>query len=44
MYLNLYLDEIDAYTPDEKFAGTIKMKVRYDKSSLFMGEIALEKK
>lgn len=44
MYFYLYLDEIDAYAPDEKFAGTIKMNIRYDKSSLFMGEIALERK
>lgn len=38
------IDELDVYAPNEMYAGTIKMKIIYDKSSLFMGEIAEDKK
>lgn len=34
------LDEVDAYTPTEQEAGILRMRIRYDKTEVFMGELA----
>ena len=46
MYLWNNQDDIDFMTPDDtpEYAGSLKLHIEYDKTALFMGEIAGDKK